>query len=72
MTKRLEQAIAQARILPESEQDAIAEIVLTEIEAERKWDAAINNSSQKLGKLADKAWREHESGQSEDLDPDKL
>jgi hypothetical protein len=72
MTKRLEQAIAQAKILPESEQNAIAEMVLAEIESERKWEAAINKSSEKLGKLADKAWREHESGQSEDLDPDRL
>ena len=72
MTKRLEQAIAKAQILPESEQDAIAEILLAEIESERKWEAAIAKSSEKLGKLADKAWREHEAGQSQELDPDKL
>jgi hypothetical protein len=62
MTKRLEQAMARAEILPEAEQDAIAEIVLAEIEAERKWDAAIAKSTGKLEKLADEAWREHEAG----------
>lgn len=65
MTKRLEQAIAQIRILPEAEQDAIAELVLAEIDAERKWEAAIAKSPDKLAKLADQAWREHEAGQSQ-------
>jgi hypothetical protein len=72
MTKRLEQAMAKVEILPEAEQDAIAEIVLNEIAAERSWDAAIARSPEKLGKLADMAWREHEMGQSEELDPEKL
>jgi hypothetical protein len=62
MTKRLEQAMARAEVLPEAEQDAIAEIVLAEIETDRKWDATIANSAGKLRKLADEAWREHEAG----------
>ena len=57
MTKRLEQVIARVGILPEAEQDAIAEIVLAEIEAEHRWEAAIAKSPEKLGRLADKAWR---------------
>jgi hypothetical protein len=65
MTKRLEQAIAKASGLSDAEQDAIAEIVLAEIESERKWDVAINKTPEKLGKLADKAWREHRSGQTD-------
>ncbi|HEX4055227.1 MAG TPA: hypothetical protein VHX86_13265 [Tepidisphaeraceae bacterium] len=72
MTKRLEQVIARVGILPEAEQDAIAEIVLAEIEAEHRWEAAIAKSPEKLGRLADKAWREHEAGQSRELDPEKL
>ena len=50
MTKRLEQAIAKVEILSDTEQDAIAEIVLAEIEAERKWDAAVAKSPEKLRK----------------------
>ena len=62
MTKLLEQAIARAKQLPESEQDAIAKLVLEEIESERQWDRVLAKSPEKLSKLADKAWAEHEAG----------
>ena len=68
----LEEAIAQAKQLPESEQDVIARLVLEEIESERQWDRVLANSPEKLSRLADKAWAEHEAGLSEELDPDKL
>ena len=72
MTRLLEQALAKIRTLPDAEQDAIAQIVLDEIESERRWDELFAKSPQKLGKLADKAWAEHEAGRSEPLDPDQL
>lgn len=72
MTKLLEQAVAKARELSEAEQDAIARLVLDEIESERRWDEAVRRSPGKLAKLADKAWAEHEAGLSEELDPDKM
>jgi hypothetical protein len=72
MTKLLEQAVAKARELPEAEQDAIAQIVIDEIESERRWDELFAKSPEKLRKLADRAWSEHEAGGSEELDPDRL
>jgi len=72
MTKLLEQALEKVRTLPESEQDAIAQIVLDEIESERRWDELFAKSPEKVAKLADAAWSEHEAGKSEPLDPDKL
>lgn len=72
MTKLLEQAVAKARELSETEQDAIAQIVMDEIESERQWDQLLAKSPEKLGKLADQAWAEHEAGGSQDLDPDRL
>ncbi|MBN1341401.1 MAG: hypothetical protein JXQ73_01910 [Phycisphaerae bacterium] len=72
MTKLFEQAVAQARQLSESEQDAIARLVLDEIESERRWGRLLAESSEKLSKLAETAWAEHEAGLSEELDPDKL
>ena len=72
MTRLLEQAVAQARQLPESEQDAIARLVLDEIASDRRWDRLLAKSPEKLSKLADTAWAEHEAGLSEELDPDKL
>jgi hypothetical protein len=72
MTKLLEQAIERVRQLPETEQNAIAQIVLEEIESERQWDERFSKSSDKLRILADSAWAEHEAGKTEELDPDKL
>jgi hypothetical protein len=72
MTKLLEKALAKVRDLPEAEQDAIAQLVIDEIESERKWEGLIAKSPEKLRKLADAAWAEHEVGKSQELDPDKL
>jgi hypothetical protein len=72
MTKLLQEALAKASILPDDEQDAIASLVLEEIESERKWDELFAKSHDKLSQLADEAWAEHEAGLTEELDPDKL
>ncbi len=68
----LEDAVAKARELPEAEQNAIAQIVIDEIESERRWDELLAKSPEKLRKLADRAWAEHEAGKSQHLDPDAL
>jgi hypothetical protein len=72
MTKMLEDAIAKARELPETEQNAIAQIVLDEIASERRWDELFSKTPEKLRTLDDRAWAEHENGESEELDPDRL
>ncbi len=72
MTKLLEQAVAKARELPEAEQDAIAQLVIDQIESEQRWDELIAKSPEKLKELADRAWAEHEAGGSQELDPDGL
>jgi hypothetical protein len=72
MTRLLEQAVAKARGLSAAEQDELARLMMEEIEGERKWEEALSKSPEKLAKLADKAWAEHEAGKSETLDPDAL
>jgi hypothetical protein len=72
MTTLLEQAVAKARQLSAEEQDALAKLIFEEIEADAKWDAVIAKSPEKLKKLADKAWADHEAGKTEPLDPEKL
>jgi hypothetical protein len=72
MTRLLEQAITKARELPEAEQDAIGQLVLDEIESERHWDELFEKTPEKLRRLADEAWAEHEAGKTEPLDPEKL
>jgi hypothetical protein len=69
MTKLLEKAIESVRGLPVAEQDAIAQIVLDELESERCWDQRFAAAPEKLRRLA---WAEHEAGNSEPLDPGKL
>jgi hypothetical protein len=72
MTKLLEEAIAKVRELSDAEQNAVAQIVLDEIESERRWDERFAGSPEKLRRLADRAWAEHEAGRSEELDPERL
>lgn len=72
MTTLLEQAVAQARQLPDSDQDALARLILAEIEAEAQWEELFSKHPEKVARLADKAWADHEAGNSEPLDPDRL
>ena len=72
MTTLFEQAIAKVSQLPPSEQDALAQLLLEEMESERKWGEALAKSPETLAKLADKAWAEHEAGASQPLNPDQL
>jgi hypothetical protein len=72
MTKVLEKAFSEASKLSESEQDALGEWLLSEIESEREWDQAFARSQDLLARLADEALAQHRRGQTDELDPDKL
>jgi len=63
MTELLELAIAKLKILSPSEQDAIATLILQELEAEMRWDSAFTQSPDALAKLAGQAMAEYHSGQ---------
>ncbi|KAF0240135.1 MAG: Uncharacterized protein FD167_4234, partial [bacterium] len=52
MTKRLEEAIAEASKLPNQHQDTLATIILEEIAAQERWDIAFSSSQEQLTKLA--------------------
>ena len=62
MSQLLEQAVAAARRLPEAEQDAIAALILEEIEDERKWEEALARSPDKLTALAARAEEQVRAG----------
>ncbi len=72
MTDLLEQAFAQASKLPPKEQDAIADWLLKELEAENRWDRAFAASQDTLSRLGSEALAEHHQGNTQELDPDKL
>lgn len=72
MTELLERAIARLQALPESEQNAIASIILEEIEDERRWDEAFSQSPDILAELAASAMAEYHAGETQELNPETL
>ena len=68
MTDLLESAIAQVKTLPSIEQDAIAKMILDELEDERRWDESFARSPDLLAKLAAEAMNEHHAGKTQELD----
>jgi len=52
MTELLERAISKLKTLPDDEQNAIAAMILEELEDERCWDDSFARSPDVLAKLA--------------------
>ncbi|MBD2577915.1 hypothetical protein [Oscillatoria sp. FACHB-1406] len=72
MTKLLEQAIARLKTLPTDKQDAIATLILEELEEEQQWDDSFARSPDLLAKLAAEAMAEYRAGETQELDPETL
>lgn len=68
MTEALKKAFEAAARLSESAQDELATAILAEIEAEARFDAAIESAPRKLERLADEALAEYREGHTEPLD----
>ncbi len=69
MTKLLEKAFKQASKLPVTSQDAIAAIILEELEDEKKWETSFPNSQVALSILATKVRNEIKQGETLPFDP---
>jgi hypothetical protein len=72
MTERLEQVIAQLKTLPTDKQDAIATLILEELEDEQRWDESFARSPDLLASLAAEAMAEYRAGRTQELDPETL
>ena len=72
MTELLEQAIAKLKTRPISEQDAIAALILEELEDDNRWDESFARSPDLLTKLAAEAMAENRAGKTQELDPETL
>ena len=72
MSELFDRAVARARQLPADRQNAIAALILDEIEDDARWDAAFANSHDALEQFAAQADEEDRKGLTEVLDPDKL
>ena len=70
MTELLEHAIQQVKQLPEVEQNAIAAVILDELQSEERWETAFAQSQDQLATLAAEALAEHRAGRTRELPPD--
>ena len=62
MTQLLEKALEQIRRLPESDQDAIAALILAELSDEQRWADAFAQSQDRLAELATKVREDIQAG----------
>ncbi len=69
MTKLLKKAFERASALPDDEQDAIASIILKEIEDEARWRETFARSREALARLANQARAEIARGDVLPFDP---
>ena len=67
MTQLLDKALSEAAKLPEQEQDALAAILLTEIESESRWANSFASSQDVLSSLAAEARAEYAAGKTKPL-----
>ncbi|NEP90718.1 MAG: hypothetical protein F6K18_30065 [Okeania sp. SIO2C2] len=67
MTNVIEQALTKLSQLPENQQEAIAYLILAEIEDEKKWAENFANSQDQLAQLADEAIAEFKQGKTQPL-----
>ena len=72
MTELLEQAIEQLKSLDSNKQDAIAVLIMEELEDEAKWDTTFATSQSLLADLAAEAMAEHKAGHTQVLNPETL
>ena len=72
MTDLLIKAFEEAQKLPEESQDALAEQLLKDIEAEIQWDESLAKSSDVLAALAEKAREEFRAGRTKEMGFDEL
>ncbi len=69
MTKLLEKALERVSALPDDEQDAVARIIIEELDDEARWRGTFAGSQDALGRLADAARAEIARGEVLPFDP---
>ena len=68
MTQLLEKAVAKVSAMSDSEQDALASVLLTEMEAEQRWNQLFASSQDALGLMAREAMEQYRAGEMPSLD----
>jgi hypothetical protein len=68
----MEKALAEIKKLPETDQDAIAAIILQEIADELRWDESFARSQDELASLADRVREDIRAGRVKNVGIDEL
>ncbi len=72
MSALLDQAVEEVRKLPDAEQDAIAALILQEIEDDRRWEKSLARSPGKLAAMAARAAEQVREGRCRTAGFDEL
>ena len=72
MTQLLEEVLTEVHKLPPEKQDAIAAVILEELEDTRLWDKAFSESEDKLSQLAQKVRTDIKAGRIRKMGIDEL
>ena len=70
MTQLLEKAISEIKKLSNDEQDAIAAVLMAELESERQWERVFDLTADQLSGLADEALAEYRAGKTDPFETD--
>jgi hypothetical protein len=72
MTELLDRTITKLKTLSVEQQDAIAMMILEELEDEIQWNASFESSQGVLAKLAKDAMAEYHAGKTQELELETL
>ena len=72
MTQLLEKVLTEVQKLPPEKQDAIAAVILEELEDAQLWDKAFSESQDKLAELAQKVRTDIKAGRIKKMGIDEL
>jgi hypothetical protein len=72
MTQLLEKVLTEVHKLPPEKQDAIAAVILEELEDAQLWDKAFSESQDKLAQLAQKVRTDIKAGRIKKMGIDEL
>ena len=72
MTQLLEKVLTEVHKLPPEKQDAIAAVILEELEDVQLWDKAFSQSQDKLAQLAQKVRTDIKAGRIKKMGIDEL
>lgn len=68
MTALLEKVIDRVSVLPAKRQNALAHLLLAEIDADAQWDESFKSSQHELAELAGNALAAHRKGKTRAMD----